>query len=281
MYYFIKSQDVLIPCLVRKIQKNIENYQNLEGTVVTRMPDKNVDILDKLEFHPYKKYIRKQMIPETTKQYEAIHKAETADMDDLNDIYQLLYGTFDIMTDHLVSKAELCTLIEVCQVLKIAIDGELAGVLLFETFGKKSYLRSICVSDKFVGKKIGLSLLYTYILKNLETTKLFYLWVESTNKRAIQLYEKLGYKDTAVILETFKQYSKIDLLFSVFEHAKHHNGQTVRKRQADKQRTQSTDKRNSGKSTSNNRINKCSNSCHRPLSSKCLTRLSTQFRILF
>ena len=135
------------------------------------------------------------MIPETTKQYEAIHKAETADMDDLNDIYQLLYGTFDIMTDHLVSKAELRTLIEVCQVLKIAIDGELAGVLLFETFGKKSYLRSICVSENFVGKKIGLSLLQGYFLRNRENTKLFYLWVESTNEKAIRLYERLGYKD--------------------------------------------------------------------------------------
>lgn len=195
MYYFLEDRDCLIPDLVTKIRMDLDHYQNLEGTVVARMPNRNVDVLERLQFHPYKKYIRKQMIPETTKQYEAIHKAETADMDDLNDIYQLLYGTFDIMTDHLVSKAELRTLIEVCQVLKIAIDGELAGVLLFETFGKKSYLRSICVSDKFVGKKIGLSLLYTYILKNLETTKLFYLWVESTNKRAIQLYEKLGYKD--------------------------------------------------------------------------------------
>lgn len=198
MYYFIQSQDVLIPCLVEKIQKDIENYQNLEGTVVTKIPDKNVDILKKLEFHPYKKYIRKQMIPGTTEQYEAMYKAENADMDDLNDIFQLLYETFDIMTDHLVSKTELRTFLEMRQVLKIAIDGELAGVLLFETFGKKSYLRSLCVSEKFAGKKIGLSLLYTYILKNLETTKLFYLWVESTNKRAIQLYENLGYKDDGI-----------------------------------------------------------------------------------
>lgn len=198
MYYFIQSQDVLIPCLVEKIQKDIENYQNLEGTVVTKIPDKNVDILKKLEFHPYKKYIRKQMIPGTTEQYEAMYKAENADMDDLNDIFQLLYETFDIMTDHLVSKTELRTFLEMRQVLKIAIDGELAGVLLFETFGKKSYLRSLCVSEKFAGKKIGLSLLYTYILKNLETTKLFYLWVESTNKRAIQLYENLGYKNDGI-----------------------------------------------------------------------------------
>ena len=151
--------------------------------------------MERLQFHPYKKYIRKQMIAGTEEWCEPKHTTETADVSDLNDIYELLYGTFDVMTDHLVSEGELRNFLEMSQVLKVRMDGELAGVLLFEVFGKKSYLRSICVSENFVGKKIGLSLLQGYFLRNRENTKLFYLWVESTNEKAIRLYERLGYKD--------------------------------------------------------------------------------------
>ena len=69
---------------------------------------------------------------------------------------------------------------------------------MFETFGKKSYLRCLCVSKEFMGKKIGLSLMSNYIRRNRKDKQLFYLWVENTNKRAIQLYENIGYRDDGV-----------------------------------------------------------------------------------
>ncbi len=199
MYYFLKTKDSLIPELVKKIQKDLAEYSNLEATVVAKMPDKNVDILERFEFHPYKKYIRKQKVVETENWCETTWLIETADIRDLNNIYQLLYSISDIMSDHLVSKEELHAFLESSQVLKVVIDGELAGALVFEFLGKKSYLRSICVSHNFIGKKIGLSLIKHYIEKNKNRTKLFYLWVESTNEKAIQLYEKLGYKNDGLV----------------------------------------------------------------------------------
>lgn len=195
MYYFLKNPDILFPDHAKKIRKDLKKYPNLEGTVVARIPDKNVYVLEKLGFHPYKEYIRKQLTAETREWCKAVHAIETADIGDLEDIYQLLHGTFDTMSDHLVSKKELHTFLESSRVLMLRIDGELAGVLLFESVGKKSYLRSICIADKFTGKKIGLSLLANYIKRNQKETRLFYLWVESTNERAIILYEKFGYKD--------------------------------------------------------------------------------------
>lgn len=195
MYYFLEDRDLLTPDLVTKIRKDLENYQNLEGTVVARMPNRHLDVLERLQFRPYKEYIRKQMIPGTGDWIRPEHVIETAGIGDLNDICGLLHDSFDIMTDHLASQGELRNFLKMSQVLKISNHGELAGVLLYETFGKKSYLRSICVSEDYVGKKFGLSLLRGYFLKNCENTKLFYLWVESTNEKAIRLYESLGYKD--------------------------------------------------------------------------------------
>lgn len=195
LYYFLSDMDILISGVERNIQEDLGKYRNLVGTVVARLPDKNVEVLQKLGFTPYKEYIRKQMVSQKKDWCGTAQIVETAAADDIQDIYQLLYGTFDIISDHLVSKEELGTLLGSCQVLKVCIDGALAGVLLFETFGKKSYLRSICVSEEFIGKKIGLTLLEEYIRRNQERTKLFYLWVESTNEKAIRLYERFSYKD--------------------------------------------------------------------------------------
>lgn len=195
IYYFLENRNALLSGLDRKIGKDIEKYQNLVGTVVARVPDKNVDILEQLGFLPYKKYIRKQMIPSKRDWSETSQMTDVADISDLNDIYQLVHGTFDIISDHLISKDELYDFLNSSRVLKVCIDGELAGVLLFETLGKKSYLHTICVAEKFMGKKVGLTLIENYIKRNQESTKLFYLWVESTNDRAIRLYDRFGYRD--------------------------------------------------------------------------------------
>lgn len=195
MYYFLEDMDILIPHLVGKIREDMKEYQDVVGTVVARIPDKNVSVLERLEFRSYKEYIRKQMPAGAMDWCEAVPMTEIAGVRDLDDIYQLLHGTFDVMSDHLVSRQELYAFLELSQVLKVSINGELAGVLLFESFGKKSYLRSICVNDKYRGRKVGSSLLKGYIGRNQKKTKLFYLWVENTNERAICLYERFGYKD--------------------------------------------------------------------------------------
>lgn len=195
MYYFLKNLDVLGEDFSKKIWEDLRKFQNLIGTVVARLPDKNVHVLEKLGFAPYKEYIRKQMISKKRDRCDTERISEIANTSDLNGIYKLLYGTFDIMSDHLLSKEELYALLELSQALKVCIDGALAGVLLYETFGKKSYLRSLCVSKNFIGKKVGLTLLEEYVKRNQERTKLFYLWVESTNSRAIRLYDRFGYKD--------------------------------------------------------------------------------------
>lgn len=195
MYYFLENPDILVSGLVRMIQEDMKEYRNLVGTVVARIPEKNVAVLERLEFHPYKEYIRKQIPAGAMDWCKAAPVTETANIGDLEDIYQLLYKTFDIMSDHLVSRQELSVFLESSQVLKMSLDGELAGVLLSELFGKKSYLRSICVNDKYSGRNVGSSLLEGYVEQNRKRAKLFYLWVESTNEKAIHLYERYGYKD--------------------------------------------------------------------------------------
>lgn len=201
MYYFLKKPDILVPNLVAKIREDIKIYQNLVGTVVTRMPDKNVGVLEMLKFRPYKEYKRKQIPARTIKMdwCKTPQVTKTANTADLEDIYQLLHGTFDVMSDHLVSRQELSTFLESSQVLKVHIEGELAGVLLFETFGKKSYLRLICVNDGYRRRSIGSSLLKSYLEQNRKRVKLFYLWVESKNKEALRLYEGFGYKDDGLM----------------------------------------------------------------------------------
>lgn len=195
IYYFLENRNILFPEMIRKIQADLAEYPDLVGTVVSRLPDKNVDILEMLGFCPYKQYIRKQMAAETAVLHETVWTAETAVTADLNDVYPLLQGISDVMTDHLVSREELHAFLVAQQVLKVVIGGELAGVLVFEIFGRKSYLRTVSVADRFIGKKVGFSLIQAYFEKNQNGTKLFYLWVESTNERAIRLYERLGYRD--------------------------------------------------------------------------------------
>ncbi len=194
-YYFMETPDVPDPATFAGIQEVLGKYPVLVAEIVTKTQDSIPPILKKMGFCPYKKYIRKQLITGSENISGNSDRVELADVRDLNDIYQLLYSTFDVISDHLVTKEELQFFITSSQTLKLCVGDKMAGVLIFETFGRKSYLRTICVSEEFIGRNMGRSLIETYIKWKGDGTKLFYLWVESTNEKAIHLYDSIGYRD--------------------------------------------------------------------------------------
>lgn len=195
MYYCLKSVNVWIEKIRRELNRELSVYPHLEAELVIRDGFRMPNVLEKLKFRFYKEYVRKQLIVQpgfVCKETKFVETANTADEDC---IYELLYKTFDIMSDQLVSRKELSALIKSGQVLIVKKRENMAGVLLFETHGKKSYLRALCVDSNYTGQRVGVSLMANYIKRNIQYVKMFYLWVESTNEPAKRLYEKLGYQD--------------------------------------------------------------------------------------
>lgn len=195
MYYFLGEADALKEEGIWEIRRELSVFTDLEAEFVARDHSHMPDVLEKLGFIFYKKYIRKQLVIRDQFIFEESRKVESANSADTDKIYNLLYETFDIMSDHLVSRAELRDFVREEQVLIVKSGKNVTGVLLFETHGKKSYLRALCVDSKFAGQGTGISLMANYIKRNMQSTKMFYLWVEDTNQVAKGLYEKLGYRD--------------------------------------------------------------------------------------
>ncbi|HCJ09050.1 MAG TPA: hypothetical protein DHV96_12040, partial [Lachnospiraceae bacterium] len=111
----------------------------------------------------------------------------------------LLYGSFDAKVSCLPSKEELMELIDKKWTLKICINNEIAGVLLFEDFGKKSYARVLCVKEEYRNNVIGYSLFAKYINMHINNIHLFYLWVDRDNREVLSLHDKFGYREDGLI----------------------------------------------------------------------------------
>lgn len=197
MYYFVKEdgRQNISENTYRRLYAKMRGYPKLVTDYISRDSCYRTDIITNLGFHFYKEYNRYSVLTSELSFPVLSHLADFAGQRDLSEIYQLLYNTFDILTDNLPSKEELYKFIEARQVIKICIDGKIGGVLLFEKQGAKSYLRALCVNSQYKNIGIGHQLVVSYreLVKN--GIKSFYLWVESTNTDAIRLYEKFGYKD--------------------------------------------------------------------------------------
>ena len=91
-------------------------------------------------------------------------------------------------------------------VLKIDGQDKIAGVLLYEDTGVKSYARALCVSPDFRGGAVGYSLLAGYFNQHSEDrTKLFYLWVDEENKSVKKLHDRFGYQEDGLKDYIFKK----------------------------------------------------------------------------
>lgn len=77
----------------------------------------------------------------------------------------------------------------------IIYNDEIIGCLLLE----KNQINEIFIEEEYRNKLIGTNIINDIILKNKET----YLWVYKDNRKAIELYKRLGFK---VIKKTEQSY---------------------------------------------------------------------------
>ena len=150
-------------------------------------------IMQGLGFSLYKKYLRKKRkidISIEIPPQENVCLAEPADIDFMQ---EMIDETFDSISDQIPNRLELERMISNKQILKYVITDRLAGFLIYEHQGKKSYVRMLCTGGNFRGNGVGKSLLREYIKWEYNNVKLFYLWVDSQNEAALSLYSKEGY----------------------------------------------------------------------------------------
>ena len=206
LYYFL--DDVLsINELTPDILENIpeDRYPVYADITVRGEFEYSGSVFEKLGLEPFRTYIRKSVLNKDL-HFPKMLDAVYAVRGDLDFIYSMLTEQFDPMSDHIPTRPELEEIIEAKQVLKINISETIGGVLLFEDFGKRSYLRALCVHPGHRHSSLGQSLLTEYLIAHSsDSTSLFYLWVDAANSIAIKLYDKYGYRSDGLKNYVFRK----------------------------------------------------------------------------
>lgn len=117
---------------------------------------------------------------------------------DAKQILSLLEKQFDCYGEQIPLLYELEAAIAQQQILVARRDGEVAGLLFFETQGVSSTLRFWTVGEKFRALKLGSALMRRYFTTQ-NVVKRFVLWVAADNANAIQKYEHYGYKPDGLV----------------------------------------------------------------------------------
>ena len=125
---------------------------------------------------------------------------EYATLNDIDDIYELLYENFSTYTDHLPLKDELKSMIENKGIVVNRYDdGKVGGFVIHTTEGKKTYINAWL--DK-TGN--GLRLMYqTYNIIEREGLKYAYLWIDAQNRNVIVLHRMMGAKPDGLVDYSF------------------------------------------------------------------------------
>ncbi len=195
LYYFLDEKAAITEANLHQILYELKKYNPLYADLVTRDEfEYEKSFFKRIHMVPYRTYLRKNVMNQH-KKYRELMETEYADQKDLEETYEMLQTTFDFMSDHIPDKPELEFLIKNHNVLKISVQGKIAGTLLFEDAGVKSYARALCVDPDFRGGAVGFSLLAKYFNQHdNDKIKLFYLWVHDENESVRKLHDRFGYQ---------------------------------------------------------------------------------------
>ena len=202
VYYFLETQDLdgahwdSLAEKVRQDSGGLPVYG--EVTLKGEFPFSG-SVFDRLGMHHFRTYLRRSMKTPAQK-FDELFTPEYAVPEDAEKMIALMYSTsnFDPMADHLPTRKELDGMIASKSVLKIDTPEGIAGIMIFQDTGIKSYTAVLCVSEKFRHNKTGYTLFAQYINMHIDTTELFYLWTDKDNIPAITFYNHFGYRHDGV-----------------------------------------------------------------------------------
>jgi ribosomal protein S18 acetylase RimI-like enzyme len=121
-----------------------------------------------------------------------------AEMPDVPAVLELIENAFDLYGEQLPLPYELESAVKNRQVLVVKRNGELAGLLFFETQVLASTVRFWTVAEKFRAQRVGSALMHDYF-KTQASVRRFTLWVDAHNENAIQKYRHYGYTPDGLI----------------------------------------------------------------------------------
>jgi hypothetical protein len=186
----LQREIVSLPGL--KTERVVTDLVGNESTMNDLLP-----VLAQAGFRPYARLQRMARMgrPEFTNGRLQIVFAERADC---RAVMELIENSFDRYGEQLPMHYEVQSAIESRQILISSHNGELAGLLFFETQGLASIVRFWAVVEKFRALKVGSELIRHYF-KTQNSVRRFTLWVNVKNDNAIQKYCHYSYQPDGLV----------------------------------------------------------------------------------
>lgn len=131
-------------------------------------------------------------IPDKYKDVNIWDIIQYAERKHAQDIYDMLYDTFDPFTSHLPTLDQIVVDIEHRNVVVVIENGHVAGFIIFKVIGRKVYIEQIINR----GRSVYMHALYMGVLEKAmaDGINIAYTWVKEGNERAYALMRRFNYQ---------------------------------------------------------------------------------------
>jgi len=159
-----------------------------------------ITVLEAVGFHPYHRLFRMARLAHSSPTDVSLDGTTVlfAEKSDSGAIFDLIFRSLDRYAEQLPALHEIEAAAANRQILMVKCDGELAGLLFFETQGLTSTVRYWLVAERFRARRFGAVLMRRYFAIHL-TVRRFILWVMTGNEDAIKKYRHYGFSPDGLV----------------------------------------------------------------------------------